>query len=1173
MKKIFRNLKFGLLLCAGAFAASCSDVEDAMDEIPYTRVLTPLNFEADVDAAVGTDIKFSWSAVSNAEGYVLELFEAEPTYTTDEKGNEVENYELPDQFDSTNAFASINVAKDEVPYTVKDLEVDKTFWARVKGASSRIEHSHWVCLTEPVSTSAVRKALNPQVKERTSTSVTLIWDNADDKGDLTSIRCDLVVPVEGATPKITPLTDEQIQACEATVEDLDPCTDYKFTLLFGKSGSRGYLTAFTRPNTEGATKISSSEQLKSAIESATGDLKLELEYNEGALYDLSGLMSINEKENIYDPFEFAHGLEIYGLSSPEGAKPAIKLAIKPTAGCNTLHFEDLLIDGGNQCGVLVTMGGSIDGDAEFVNCEITGYIKGVWSGSTGYNVTGTLLYENIYAHDINPTGAGGGDFIDIRGGDYGAIVVKNSTFYAAARTFLRVSEAATKEVGKIEVANCTFNQVTATNTSSNNSGIFHIRYTEQSKPDSHMNLGSLTLTKCVFLNELSATEDDKGHVRIARNSNENFAPTCEGNYYYNVGPAWFDIAKCYQIDGTLFSEKLALDGGGAILTDDPCTNSIAGKMYLKPNSAIAANKAGDPRWWNASAPVIVRPTELETVTEATEWDFTDKTKFDTEKIESNQIIENIRIYAPAEVVMNEGVTFGAAATLSIKNEPLTSALAFKADGAGAVEVTAQGTGITSTVQILAGGDAYSINADGKTHKVVFGDLVGANYIYILPSVPNITFTKVAWTKDLEPEDVTETLATPEITWTPEKVNAGTSAEAVASWKAVQGAASYTVVFNGSTTTITETTYTVPAATVAALDAGDYEISVVANPTETSTRYFQSEAGKAKFKVQAVGKPMKKSWIFADAAFDNIDTEIGASDTDAANTTIEGLTIKSSDKAKIKVESRNSARGIRFAKGGSATTTYFSFVVPANAASGKLTVLGRNPSGSVSEINFVASINGTEAKGAWVKNDVPVSFDISVKGGETVYVYPDQGFWFQSIVFDYIDPTASADIVWDFTEIVKSKTTLVDTTDSGDYKLNDDGTVTATTTPTATETLYLTGGGKKISTNERVCTADSKSYYPMSYGGGAAYAYFNVNGGGTVTVVAARAKEDSCVLSIEVDGTELETFTLELQDLAKTRCGAKEMSWEIPSTAKKVVVKKKSGGTSPDIYSITWTPAN
>lgn len=82
----------------------------------------------------------------------------------------------------------------------------------------------------------------------------------------------------------------------------------------------------------------------------------------------------------------------------------------------------------------------------------------------------------------------------------------------------------------------------------------------------------------------------------------------------------------------------------------------------------------------------------------------------------------------------------------------------------------------------------------------------------------------------------------------------------------------------------------------------------------------------------------------------------------------------------------------------------------------------------------------------------------------------------------------------------------------------------------------------------------------------------------MSVVAAHAKapEDNatCVISISVDGTELpETFALAPQDLKKPLCGAKEQSWEIPSTAKKVEVKKKSGSTSPDIYSITWTPAN
>ena len=59
MKRIFRNLMFGLALCAGVGVTSCSsDLDDPMDTIPYSRVLTPMNFEAEVVAPKGTDVTF-----------------------------------------------------------------------------------------------------------------------------------------------------------------------------------------------------------------------------------------------------------------------------------------------------------------------------------------------------------------------------------------------------------------------------------------------------------------------------------------------------------------------------------------------------------------------------------------------------------------------------------------------------------------------------------------------------------------------------------------------------------------------------------------------------------------------------------------------------------------------------------------------------------------------------------------------------------------------------------------------------------------------------------------------------------------------------------------------------------------------------------------------------------
>ena len=1112
MKKIFRNLKFGLLLCAGAFAASCSDVEDAMNEIPYTRVLTPLNFEAKVDASVGTDINFSWSAVSNADSYILELFEAVPT--TSEEGEEV--FTMPEDFDALTPYDQIEVAKDAVPYTVKNLTVDMSFWARVRGVSGKMDASHWAYLTEEVTTSAVRKGLNPAIAERTSSSVTVQWDDADDKDDLTSVRCELVVPVEGATPINTTLSEEDKTACKVMIENLDPCTNYKFTLLFGKSGSRGVITAYTRPDTEGATEIDSQEKLIAALQGASGDLKLQLAYNDGVLYDLSSLMTINAKENIYDPFEFPYGLEIYGQSNASGAKPVIKFALKSMPGATKLHFEDVTIDGGNQCGVFVTTGttgdenaGTLQGvtleNAEFVNCEITGFTKGIWSGSTGCNVTGTLLYENIYAHDINPVGAGGGDFIDVRGGDYGAIVVKNSTFYAAARTFLRVSETATKEVGKIEVANCTFNQVTVTNSSSNNSGIFHIRYTETSKPSDFLKLGSFTMTKCVFMNMNNANETESSYwVRLTRDSNENLAPKCEGNVYYNIGHLYesknggqntFFPTKSLQ-DGEPFTTAMALAEGGMILEDDPCVNSIAGKMYLKNGSNIAANRAGDPRWWNASMPEVVRATELETVTEATTWDFTDKTKFDSEDIEENTIIENIRIYAPAKVVMSEGVTFSSAATVNNKGIPTGSALAFKADGYGSVEVTAQGTGITSTVQIIAGSDAYSVNADGKTHKVVFGDLVGANEIYILPSVANITFTQIAWSKDVEAEVTTTPLATPKVTFDATSLDQGTEQAVTASWDAVAGAASYEVTFDNKKQPETaETTFVLDAAAVKALAVGEYKISVIAKPTETSTKYTASEAGEASFKIKKVVVGVEKTvtWDFTQFDGTNLTGETWSGAAFGADVVWNvnaacPLTIMNGvqcDGNQAKMQN-----GSSFSNGSTPDKRALYFVAP---GPGILTIVHKSANSSDATRKSFVSVNGkvTETTPSPTTEWGSVEVDLSdIEAGQTVYVFANSNN-FQSVSYKYTATPQTYTYDWDFTTITDLSGTLTEdkTITANDRVLNLLSTGSNLTVEAGKQ--IKTGGSTKVTDNIPV----GRAFSFVAQGPGTLYVNLNTASSG------------------------------------------------------------------------------
>ncbi len=1032
MKKIFRNLKFGLMLCAGAFAASCSDVDEAMNEIPYTRVLTPLNFEADVDAAVGTDIKFSWSAVSNADAYILELFEAVPTIK-EEDGKEVEIYEMPENFDSSNAYQTVEVAKDGVPFTVKNLAVDKTFWARVQGVSAKIESSRWAYLVEAVSTSAVRSALNPKAKERTETTVTVQWDqNAKDPKDLTSIRYELVVPVEGATATVMPLSDEQISACEAKIENLEPGTNYKFTLLFGKSGSRGHFTAYTRPSTEGTTKIENSADFAAAITGATGDLKLLLAYNGGEAYDLTSNMTKPADSPEFDPYTFAYGLEIYGESSPEGAKPVVKGSFKMTGENTNIHFEDVLIDGGNECGYFITTGATL-GNAEFINCEFTGFTKGLWSGADKFNVE-NLIYDGIYAHDINPIGSAGGDFIDLRikaGSKYGTIEIKNSTFYACARTFLRCREGGS--VGTVNIANCTFNQVTATISSSNNSGIFELQ---------KFTPAAVNLTKCVFLNENHPNEvpeqDGKQWVKLTGTKETNIAPICAGNYFYNVGTTdkngknFFLNQKSKDLNGQALTQELALAEGGVMLTEDPCTNSIAGKLYLK-NGAIAANKAGDPRWWNASAPVVVRPTELEPIAEAAAWDFTDKTKFDTETVENQTIIENIRIYGPAEIVMSTGISFAQAATITNKGVPTASAFEFKADGYGSIEMTAQGKSVTSTVQIVAGGDTYSIIADGKPHKVVLGDLVGVNSIYVLPGSDNTSFTRIAWTKDTTPENTVTALATPVLTLNETSIDEGTQQAVTATWERNAHAEKYTVTFNGSTTEVTEPAFEIPAATIAALAAGEYTISVVAQPTSTSTKYTPSEAGEAKFKIKkpVVGVEKKIKWDFT--AFDgtNItggtwtsnvkltETIVWNVNADCPLTIMKDVAVEQGVQAKMQY-------GKAYADGSIPTTRALAFTAP---GAGTLTIVQKAGNATATDRNTWVSVDGKVIDTGYASpgNDgwKPINVDLSdIEAGKTIYIFT-KGNNFQSVEFTYYALPQTYTYDWDFAQVTGDEAWAVD----------------------------------------------------------------------------------------------------------------------------------------------------
>ena len=117
MNKIYKSLL--CILGIGALLTACETPAELIDEIDYSRVLTPLKFDAEVVASTGTDVVLTWQKIKNAEGYELEIYEQ----TGDSKEVSKENTGIK-------VGETYILGADEVPYTVYGLDVDKSYYPR-----------------------------------------------------------------------------------------------------------------------------------------------------------------------------------------------------------------------------------------------------------------------------------------------------------------------------------------------------------------------------------------------------------------------------------------------------------------------------------------------------------------------------------------------------------------------------------------------------------------------------------------------------------------------------------------------------------------------------------------------------------------------------------------------------------------------------------------------------------------------------------------------------------------------------------------------------------------------------------------------------------------------------------------------------------------------------------
>lgn len=809
MKKI-KNILTAAILTAGGFLAGCTSVADELTELSLTRCLEPLNLEYTISN--GDSVIFNWDLVTGSDQFALQIAENDGTFET-------EDGKL-----TSAVIKDLIVTADKVPYGIK-LTADQKYFFRVQAQTSANdkEPSKWAVSADTISTYAVRSSLFPEVTGRTSSSITISWN---EDPEVTHILC---TPREG-TPVRYDLSEDEVKAHTATVSNLTASTNYTVGLYY-MSANRGELSLYTMPAFDGTEAVVSDlAGLQAAFADKAPKVRLTMA---GSPYDLGSV-------------DLTGDMEIYGEEAADGTRPVIIGSVS-IAGAETIgRFLSQGIEwNGNEgsTGRHVQMKSGNITDVTYRNCTITGYSDGLFYNNVGGTVS-SVTYEGCDIYDIPGSG---GDGIDIRKGELGNLNFINNTVYNGLRTFLRI-DADVTITGKLTVRNNTFMGISTAIEGSNNRGFLGIR-TETAS-------GKVEIASNIFLHMT-------GFSTMISTSAQNLAGTSysfSNNHFFDVAEEFFND-KC--------AEATAIAGGGSVLAADPCFNS-AGMNFHLTNSTLLNAKVGDPRWLIA----YVEPpidNNLTLISGAKTWDLSDASIFSGE-LKKTQVKDQLRFIVDDghSVRLENGlIKFSAAADVSRAGVPNSGALEFIVNKSGSLIIEAANTGdetannsnhiVVSLGGTVKGGAAVNVDM-GTPQKIVIAGIEEQSSIYLYPSGP-IAIKTLAWSNDVSP--VNTALPAPEVTAAPNSV--GEQAEpVVVTWAPVPGAASYSFSFGSISTEVTGTEYTIPADVFSVLGSGGYPVTVIANPAEGDIYNSASAAGTAVISVVKGGSGTPVVSTLADA---------------------------------------------------------------------------------------------------------------------------------------------------------------------------------------------------------------------------------------------------------------------------------------------------------------------
>ena len=1047
------------MIAFGAALTGCAEeIVDINDEITLGRCMTPTELSAKI--IDGEFIEFSWTKSKGATEFVLELYSDE---------------------EMTALVQSYTILADELPYKV-DLEADMTYYARVKAVNGEgvIADSEWAVYDRALETYAVKSSLNPELVDRSETSITIKWTKDP---EVDHVR---ITPALNADEDYTrfDLTKEDVEAGQAEVTGLNPSVNYTLGVYF-KSADRGQVIAWTRPSIEGATEVATAEALKQAI--ADGAAVIKVAYSETPYQIGSAVLTKSVK--------------LYGDGTPEGAQPVIQGGLKIGADVTSIHCEALTFDGMSLADYphhLTFDAAATLESITVLNCNLNNYLRGMlYENSKAPKVT-SISYEGVA---VNNVGGDGGDCFDFRGeAVVGDISFENCTFNVGGRTYFRL-DAKTK-LESISLTHCTFNNLCFAN-NGNNNGIFNIRALNAAGA-----APKFVLTHNVFLNMNDA---NKRCCLVAKNSTSAFPTELSDNFYYNCYDRFFIPQK----DGSALAgdelKKAAEEGRARILVgdsfeldSDPCVDSGRDKFNVINKEVMDAN-AGDPRWYAAYVEIPEDLTQEVTPTGKV-WDLTDALTF-KKLADKDMVRDGIRFYVKNTPINfgKTGFEFTAEASFDKEGLPVDGAIGIKVNQPGSVVLSvAEALGHSSLTVSLDGKVSASVPAGAEYQKVTFANISEEKMIYIYGCHP-ATLTFLQWTSDVQVLD--KVLATPVVSIDKTVVDERAEGNITLTWEPVDFAASYNVTIDGKAKNVTETTYSFATAGYSVEEeGGDFKIEVTAVPAADDYIRQESAPYELSFHVNNVPDEPGIKIVRYSIRFPEPENEVVMSEATSVCDENDGFYIsrtgewkndKNSQKFAVEGGSEYDSYASRLKSGGASSSSRTMTITVPN--DGTLYIAARSSSSSATR-SITFKQNDAQLLSSSLNDANKVDIDgtsafeytvLPVKAGN-IQVEFDGGVNFYGIVYDAIEGSEvpKVDKVWDFSaDLWKSAMNAVTkNTDDTTWNIDIDGL------------KMVSGGGSiKWSTSK----VDDVEYYYWQIGGAGSetkrYFEFTADVAGTLSV--------------------------------------------------------------------------